>query len=88
MSRTFPVQFLAGEIFDEHFFATDPSASQLEVPGPIDLNSVASLNGVRGRLSAIYASFFFHLFSEDQQLDLARRLAPLVLPVKNPTTFG
>ncbi|KAF8962729.1 hypothetical protein BDZ97DRAFT_1920297 [Flammula alnicola] len=39
-------------------------------------------------ISAIHASSFFHLFSEERQLVLAQRLASLLSPMKGSVIFG
>ena len=58
-------------------------------PGPApDLRSLTSLNPLHGRVSAIHASSFFHLFNEEKQLDLARALAGLLSPVPGSMIFG
>lgn len=54
----------------------------------MDLASLTSLTPLRGRLSAIHASSFFHLFSEDQQAQLARLLASLLSPEPGSMILG
>ena len=55
-------------------------------PPPVAL--VNSLTELRGRVSAIYASFFFHLFNEEKQLELGKRLAALLDPRPGSIIFG
>lgn len=43
---------------------------------------------MQGHISAIHASSFFHVFSEDQQLEVAQRLASLLSPTKGSVIFG
>lgn len=52
------------------------------------LTQITSLNQMRGRVSAIHASSFFHLFDEERQLRLARALAGLLLPEPGSMIFG
>ena len=82
--------FVPGNVFDtEHlsivapFIANSPPATS--VP---DLSTLTSLNPLRGHVSAIYASSFFHIFPEDAQLRLARALAGLLSPVPGSMIFG
>ena len=43
---------------------------------------------VQGHISVIHASWFFHLFDEVQQLEVAQRLASLLSPAKGSVMFG
>ena len=78
---TFPVPFLAGNVFDPAFLGPTPSglaASSLSA-GPPALSSVRTLNELRGHVSVICVCAIFHLFdTEEAQLRLARALAPLL----------
>jgi len=56
-------------------------------PAP-HLRSLTSLNPLRGRVSAIHATSFFHLFNEEKQLHLARALAGLLSPEPGSMIFG
>ena len=53
-----------------------------------DLRSLTSLNPLHGRVFAIHASSFFHLFDEEKQLHLARALAGLLSPEPGSMIFG
>lgn len=62
-------------------------------PGPPlgdapDLANLSSLNQLRGHVTAIHASALFHLFSEGDQLALARALRDLLGPVSGACVFG
>ncbi|KAJ3888970.1 hypothetical protein GG344DRAFT_52594 [Lentinula edodes] len=60
-------------------------------PNPTDPNSpptAHSLNPLRGHLSAIHTSAFFHLFKKDEQLLIAKKLASLLSPVPGSIIFG
>ncbi|KAJ4463391.1 hypothetical protein C8J55DRAFT_531995 [Lentinula edodes] len=60
-------------------------------PNPTDPNSTLnaqSLNPLRGHLSAIHTSAFFHLFKKDEQLLIAKKLASLLSPVPGSIIFG
>jgi hypothetical protein len=85
----FPVPFVAGDALDAAFLepraplpADAPSAS------PPDLAALSTLRPLHGRVSAIHASSFFHLFDEAQQAYLARALAPLLSPEPGSMLLG
>ncbi|KAI0034152.1 hypothetical protein K488DRAFT_46101 [Vararia minispora EC-137] len=88
--ETFPVPFVGGDAFNPEHLAVVPPftpANQPTTPPP-DLKSLTSLNPLRGHVSAIHASSFFHLFREDSQLHLARALAGLLSPEPGSMIFG
>ncbi|KAH9044354.1 hypothetical protein EDB85DRAFT_1908860 [Lactarius pseudohatsudake] len=87
---TFPVTFLPGDVFDpEHLSIVSPfTANSPPLTTVPDLGTLTSLNPLRGHVSAIYASSFFHLFPEDAQLRLARALAGLLSPEPSSMIFG
>jgi len=93
--ESFPVKFIAGDIFDpahlalvvdedDNLTSTNPISSQ----PPESLQSLTSLNPLRGHVSVIYASAFFHLFDEERQFELARLFAGLLDPRPGSTMFG
>ena len=83
--ETYPAKSLAGDVFDDaHLSPTAPVPSG--PPPPVE--SVNSLTELRGHISAIYASSFFHLFDEDKQLEVGRRLAALLDPRPGSIIFG
>ncbi|KII89875.1 hypothetical protein PLICRDRAFT_159089 [Plicaturopsis crispa FD-325 SS-3] len=86
--ETFPLHFIAGDAFDPAFL--DPAPPCYELPdGPAPpLSSLTTLTPLRCRISAIHASSFFHLFDEDQQLQMARRVASLLSPLPGSVIFG
>jgi hypothetical protein len=86
--KTFPVPFIAGDVFDPANLepvAPFNDAPKTSVPA---LNTLTSLNSLRGHVSVIHASSFFHLFDEDKQLQLARELACLLSPEPGSVIFG
>ncbi|THH07312.1 hypothetical protein EW146_g9357 [Bondarzewia mesenterica] len=88
--ESFPVPFIAGDAFDpSHLEIVKPfmKTSPPTTPVPI-LTSLTSLNPLHGHVSAIHASSFFHLFSEEGQLHLARALAGLLSPAPGSMIFG
>ncbi|KAI0053446.1 hypothetical protein FA95DRAFT_1481572 [Auriscalpium vulgare] len=88
--ETFPVPFIAGDAFSpSHLEIVPPfnNASPPTTPVP-DLKTLTSLNPLRGHVSAIHASAFFHLFQEAEQLTLARALAALLSPETGSMLFG
>lgn len=77
--ETFTAHFVGGDAFNPEILAVAPPAS-MQTAGIItpDLNNLTSLNSLRGCVSAIHATAFFHLFKEDKQLHMARALAGLL----------
>ncbi|KAG2142471.1 hypothetical protein DEU56DRAFT_911155 [Suillus clintonianus] len=86
---TFPAHFVGGDAFDpETLTVATPASTQIaEVPTP-DLNNLTSLNPLRGCVSAIHATAFFHLFKEDQQLYMACAFAGLLSPEPGSVILG
>ena len=83
--ETFPVKFLAGDAFDDaHLSLTAPILSGSLPP----VASVNILTELRGRISVIHASALFHLFSEEKQFELGKRLAALLDPRPGSVIFG
>jgi len=83
---TFPALFISGDIFDPNVLSQDVLGSPALRPD--NLSSLTSLNSLKGHVSAIHASLFFHLFDEETQLDAARRTATLLCPEKGSVIFG
>ncbi|PSS37142.1 hypothetical protein PHLCEN_2v1015 [Hermanssonia centrifuga] len=86
--NTFPVPFIPGDVFDPAFLAPAeiPATAPTEPLPPLSI--LTSLTPLIGRLSAIHASAFFHLFGERQQLELANRLAALLSPEPGSFILG
>ncbi|TFY61382.1 hypothetical protein EVG20_g7080 [Dentipellis fragilis] len=86
----YTVPFVGGDVFDPaHLALAAPLATSSIPPAPRpDIYTLTSLNPLRGHVSAIFASSFFHLFSEPQQLELARKLAGLLDPRPGSMIFG
>ncbi|GLB41661.1 hypothetical protein LshimejAT787_1002610 [Lyophyllum shimeji] len=87
---TFPATFIGGDAFDSAFLAPRKPFYSPEEPAPLTqpLRSLTSLTPLRGHMSTIHASSFFHLFDEPQQLELARRLATLLSASPGSMIFG
>ncbi|KIJ60830.1 hypothetical protein HYDPIDRAFT_116688 [Hydnomerulius pinastri MD-312] len=76
--ETFAGHFIQGDALDPATLSiVEPFETAPESPRP-DLKALTSLNPLQGRVSAIHASNFFHLFSESKQLHLARAVAGLL----------
>jgi hypothetical protein len=83
--ETFPVKFLAGDVFDDaNLSLTAPVPSG--PPPPIA--SASTLTELRGRISVIHVSSLFHLFNEEKQFELGKRLAALLDPRPGSIIFG
>ncbi|KAG6331893.1 hypothetical protein ID866_7199, partial [Astraeus odoratus] len=78
--ETFPAKFIQGGVFDPDFLSVTPPAQEPVSNGTPDLSTLKSLNALRGRCSVINAGAIIHLFSEEQQVHLARALAGLLSP--------
>ena len=73
--ETYPAKFLAGDVFDDAHL----SLTALVPPGPPPpVASVNTLTELRGHISVILACSLFHLFDEEKQLELGKRLAALL----------
>jgi len=57
------------------------------MPRP-EIGTLASLNPLRGHVSVIHVSAFFHLFKEETQLYLARAVGGLLSPQPGSIIFG
>lgn len=84
---TFPAGFIPGDVFDPQILSSNPTPTP-RPPKPTNLTSLTSLNSLKAHISIIHTSLFFHLFNEDQQLDLAHRVATLLSPEKGSMIFG
>ena len=90
----YPIAFVAGDVFDsKHLDVVPPLAFAHESTRPSedpipDLRSLTSLNALHGRVFAIHASSFFHLFDQEKQLYLAHALAGLLSPEPGSVIFG
>ncbi|KAF8816992.1 hypothetical protein BYT27DRAFT_7154095 [Phlegmacium glaucopus] len=89
--ESFPVPFLEGNILDSNFLEEPEGPFALKTPviTPIpSLKTLTSLNLLRGHVSAIYVASFFHLFSEQDQLRIAKKLASLLSPEPGSMLLG
>ncbi|GJE88666.1 hypothetical protein PsYK624_047490 [Phanerochaete sordida] len=86
--ETFPVPFIAADVFSDASLAPSPIPTSASTDPLPPLKELTSLTPLVGRLSAIHTSAFFHLFSEDGQRTLARRVAPLLAPEPGSIIFG
>ncbi|THV02809.1 hypothetical protein K435DRAFT_852453 [Dendrothele bispora CBS 962.96] len=89
--ETFPVPFIPGDIFDDHFIPDRMpvmKTSTTERPSLQSLASSKSLAPLQGHISAIHASALFHLFREEPQRRIAKKLASLLSPVPGSVIFG
>ncbi|KZV79812.1 hypothetical protein EXIGLDRAFT_734209, partial [Exidia glandulosa HHB12029] len=78
------IRFIPGDAFSSTLL--DTTATPVDAPS--SLASIDSLTPLIGHLSAIHASSFFHLFFEDKQALLARRVAALVKREPGSIVFG
>ncbi|KIP07663.1 hypothetical protein PHLGIDRAFT_412077 [Phlebiopsis gigantea 11061_1 CR5-6] len=86
--ETFPVPFIEADAFDSAYLAPSPLPTA-EPTAPLPpLSELKTLTPLVGRLAAIHTSAFFHLFPEEKQLELAKRIAPLLSPEPGSVIFG
>ncbi|KAJ7207181.1 hypothetical protein GGX14DRAFT_698299 [Mycena pura] len=85
---TFPVAFLAGDVFDHGFLAHGIGPQLPASPPPHPLSKITSLTALNGHVSVIHVSYLFHLFSEQKQAELARLLAGLLAPLPGSMILG
>ena len=74
------MRFIPGDAFDDRFLKESPLPTTVPSGPPPQLSELTTLTPLTGRLSAIHASSFFHLFPEDKQFEMAKRLASLLSP--------
>ncbi|KAJ7467480.1 hypothetical protein FB451DRAFT_1092690 [Mycena latifolia] len=85
---SFPATFIAGDAFDPEFLSLQPQLAEEPQSAAPDLRALTSLNALHGHLSAIHSASVFHLFSEEKQLELARKMAGLLSPRTGSIIFG
>ncbi|KAF9219079.1 hypothetical protein BS17DRAFT_437260 [Gyrodon lividus] len=86
--ETFAGHFVAGDATDHTMLSVvTPFETVPDTPEP-DLCALKSLNPLHGRVGAIHASNFFHLFSEAKQVHLARAFAGLLSPKAGSVICG
>ncbi|KAG2140080.1 hypothetical protein DEU56DRAFT_292200 [Suillus clintonianus] len=73
-----PGCFIPGDVFDPAFLSISRPASSVPEGAMPDIQTLQSLNDLRGRVGVIHASKLFHLFDEEKQLQLARALGGLL----------
>ncbi|KAF9060641.1 hypothetical protein BDP27DRAFT_1236497 [Rhodocollybia butyracea] len=74
--KSLPAAFIPGDAFDDSIINLSGPA---EGPGDVALATVQkSLNPLKGSIAVIHAASLFHLFGEEAQLELARKLGTLL----------
>jgi len=95
--ETYPIAFVPGDILDPKHLEIVPPVASANAPTSdppsaaapsLTLHSLTSLNPLHGRVFAIHASSFFHMFSEEKQLHVARAIAGLLSPEPGSVIFG
>lgn len=86
--ESFPVKFIPGDVFDPSFLASGSIVESSLNEGWLDVSTLTSLNPLRGNLTGIHASSFFHLFDQDSQIELAHKLGSLLSPEPGSVIFG
>lgn len=87
--ESFKAGFVAGDAFDPKMIKPqDPFCEPPTTPRPNDLRILESLTPLQGHVSVIHASSLFHLFDEDGQIILAKRLASLLSPEPGSVICG
>ncbi|KIJ29318.1 hypothetical protein M422DRAFT_188612, partial [Sphaerobolus stellatus SS14] len=90
--ETFPVPFLAGDVFDPSFISPDISPAPISSTPPTTevpiLKTLTSLTPLQHHVSIIHAASFFHLFNEEPQRRLAFLLGSLLSPLPGLMIIG
>ena len=81
--ESFPVPFIQADVFALPALPLPAAPPPDPLPAP-----PTSLAPLAGRLSAIHMSYFFHLFAEERQAEIARRVAPLLARRAGAMVFG
>jgi hypothetical protein len=91
----FPITFVRGDVLDDTFISIDKTLAptskaeeSIVYPSLSSLDLSGTLNPLLGKISAIHASAFFHLFDEEKQIIVARKLAALLSPEPGSIIFG
>ncbi|KIJ46342.1 hypothetical protein M422DRAFT_165297 [Sphaerobolus stellatus SS14] len=87
---TYPVPFLAGDIFDPTFLSPQNLTSKKSSRNlkPPVLKDLKTLSPLKGHVSIIHAAWLFHLFGEQKQRQLASLLASLLSPLPGSMIVG
>ncbi|KAG9315671.1 hypothetical protein JVU11DRAFT_3317 [Chiua virens] len=83
--ESFPATFIAGDALSLDFLSPFKSG---ENPSVVNLADVRTLKDVQGKISAIWAASFFHLFPEQGQRQVAHALGALLSPEPGSMIFG
>ncbi|KAK0435186.1 hypothetical protein EV421DRAFT_1837199 [Armillaria borealis] len=85
-AETFPARFIPQDIFQlKGLTKEDVPPSGISIP---KLSQVQSLADLRGNISAIHTSAFFHLFDEEGQFEVAKIMAVLLSSEPGSMIFG
>lgn len=90
-AESFPAAFLEGDVFDSAFLtAASPVATSTHVSTDAlpELKTLTSLTPLQGHVSGIFTGNFFHLFTFEQQYQLAKSLAGLLSPEPGSILIG
>ncbi|KAG0705675.1 hypothetical protein DFH29DRAFT_996553 [Suillus ampliporus] len=77
-SSSEPCYFISGDVFDPAFLSVTWPASSVPEDVMPDIQTLRSLNNLRGRVGVIHISKVFQSFDEEKQLELARALGGLL----------
>jgi len=89
--ETFPARFVPGDVIDPKFLQEhEPFNNPPSKPAPSldQVRSDKSLNELRGHVTAVFTGAFFHLFNEEKQAEIARKLAGLLSPEPGSMLIG
>ncbi|KAF9065018.1 hypothetical protein BDP27DRAFT_1332572 [Rhodocollybia butyracea] len=88
--ESFTTPFIEGDILDQKFLSTVVPFTKDSPPTTAapSLNTVTTLNELRGHVSVLYTASFFHLFLEPEQEKIAHALAGLLSPEPGSMLLG
>ncbi|OAV96564.1 hypothetical protein, variant [Puccinia triticina 1-1 BBBD Race 1] len=85
--RNEALPFYLGNILEVDTLNNEPSVEP-EARPPLELRGLKNLNQLKGRVSFISANQLFHLFSKEQQVELAKRCGQLLSHESGAAIFG
>jgi len=87
--ETVPVKFIPGDVFDSNFLPlTPPAYEETKIASPDFGAKMDSLNPLIHKINLIHTASFFHLFNQEEQMNLAQLLAGLLSPKPGSMIFG
>ncbi|GJJ13730.1 hypothetical protein Clacol_007986 [Clathrus columnatus] len=81
--ESYPLAFFEGDIFNTDFAFAETTTTTIP-----KLSTLTNLGQLKGKISVIHGSAFFHLFEDAKQKELAKILAQLLSPEPGSIILG